>query len=137
MIPGDDQGKVTFTAVGRLSQGAATATVNVEHSDVPVQVAPQPKYTLPPDLREPTPTPSIRPTAPAGGAPQGQMTAPPSGAGAPGQPTPAAGQAPKQTQAPTPEPGASPGSSSTAAHRSDGGLFGRIQQLWQGITSNL
>src|SRR5215470_18603610 len=137
MIPGDDQGKVVFTAIGRLSQGAATATVNVEHSDVPVQVPPQPKYTLPPDLQEPTPTPSTRTTAPAGGAPQGQMTAPPSGAGAPGQPTPAAGQAPKQTQAPTPEPGASPGSSSTAAHRSDGGLFGRIQQLWQGITSNL
>jgi len=65
------------------------------------------------------------------------MTAPPSGAGAPGQPTPRAGQAPGQAQAPTPEPGASPGSSSTAPHRSDGGLFGRIQQLWQGITSNL
>ena len=138
MIPGEDQGKVTFTAIGRLSQGAATATVNVEHSDVPAQVAPQPKYTLPPDLQEPTPTPSVRPTAPAAGAPQGQMTAPPPGAGAAGQARPGAGQAPGQTtQGPTPEPGESPAAHSTAAHHSDGGLFGGIQQLWKGITSNL
>jgi len=138
MIPGEDQGKVTFTAIGRLSQGAATATVNVEHSDVPAQVAPQPKYTLPPDLQEPTPTPSVRPTAPAGKSPQGQMTAPPSGAGAAGQARPGAGQAPGQTtQGPTPEPGESPAARSTAAHQSDGGLFGGIKQLWKGIISNL
>lgn len=137
MIPGEDQGKVTFTAIGRLSQGAATATVSVEHSDVPVQVAPQPKYTLPPDLQEPTPSPSVRPTAPAGGAAPGHTTVPPPGAGAAGQATPGAGQAPGQTQVPTPEPGGNPASPSTAAHPSDGGLFGRIQQLWKGITSNL
>jgi len=60
MVAGDDQGKVSFTAVGRLSQGTAVATVTIDHSDVPVQVPPQPQYTLPPDL-QPTPAPSGKP----------------------------------------------------------------------------
>lgn len=101
MIPGDDQGKVTFTAVGRQSQGAATATVTVDHSDVPAQVPPQPKYTLPPDLQDqPTPGPSGRPGNQSGGGPQGQPT-PPAAQGDQGQGQDAAGQTPDQTPAPS------------------------------------
>jgi len=50
-IPGDAQGKLTFTLVGAKSEGSATTTVTVDKSDGPVNVPPQPKYELPPDLQ--------------------------------------------------------------------------------------
>lgn len=52
IIPGDAQGKLTFTLVGAKSQGTATATVTVDKADGPVNVPAQPKYVLPPDLTE-------------------------------------------------------------------------------------
>ena len=76
MIPAGDQGKVAFTGVGRKSGGLAVATVTVDHSEVPVQLAPQPKYSLPPELQE-TPAPSGAPGNPPGGT-QGQQLTPPS-----------------------------------------------------------
>lgn len=76
-IPSEDQGKVAFTAVGRESEGVATTTVTVQHSDVPVDIPAQPKYTLPPDLQEPAP--SGRPSAsPSGGPPVGTEAPAPS-----------------------------------------------------------
>jgi len=52
VIPGDAQGKLTFTLVGAKSEGSGAATVSVEKPDGPVNVPPQPKYQLPPDLKE-------------------------------------------------------------------------------------
>jgi len=52
MIPGDAQGKLTLTLVGQKSEGVATATVTVDKVDGPVNVPPQPKYSLPPDLED-------------------------------------------------------------------------------------
>jgi hypothetical protein len=52
MIPGDAQGKLTFSLVGAKSGGTATVTVTVDKPDGPVNLPPQPKYTLPPDLKE-------------------------------------------------------------------------------------
>ena len=52
MIPGDASGKLTLTLIGRKSEGVATATVTVDKVDGPVNVPPQPKYSLPPDLED-------------------------------------------------------------------------------------
>jgi hypothetical protein len=52
MIPADAQGKLTFSLVGAKSGGTATATVTVDKPDGPVNLPPQPKYSLPPDLKE-------------------------------------------------------------------------------------
>jgi hypothetical protein len=57
VIPGKAQGKMTFTLVGRQSQGVATATVNVQQPDTPVNIPPQPKYVLPADLAKDPPGP--------------------------------------------------------------------------------
>jgi hypothetical protein len=51
-IPGSAQGKVTFTLVGSKSEASATAKVTVDKTDGPVNVPPQPKYTLPKDLTD-------------------------------------------------------------------------------------
>jgi signal peptidase I len=88
MIAGDPPGKLTFALVGRQSGGVATAAIQVQHSDVPVQLAPQPKYTLPPELQDrPSPKPTARasqgaasPSAtggPAAGPTANPATAPP------------------------------------------------------------
>ena len=109
-IPGEDQGKVVFAAIGRQSQGTATASVTVDHSDVPVEVPPQPKYTLPPDLQEPTPAPSGRPGGPSTAGPQGQQAAPSTSSHSPdaGQTTQGSNQAPAGAPASTPTPGTGP-----------------------------
>ncbi len=52
VIPGDAQGKLTLTLVGAKSEGTATTTVTVDKPDGPVNVPPQPKYKLPPDLED-------------------------------------------------------------------------------------
>ena len=103
-IPSADQGKVVFTIVGRQSGGIATAAVTVQQSEVPVQIAPQPKYTLPPDLQEPTPSPSPSGQSPASGAP---AQAPASGAPAQAPTSGAPAQAPGP-EAPAQAPGQAP-----------------------------
>jgi hypothetical protein len=52
VIPGDAQGKLTFTLIGAKSGGTTTATVTVDKADGAVNVPPQPKYKLPPELKE-------------------------------------------------------------------------------------
>jgi len=52
MIPGDAQNDVTFTMVGARSNASATTSVKVDNSGGAVDVPPQPKYTLPPDLQK-------------------------------------------------------------------------------------
>ena len=52
VIPGNASGKLSLTLVGTRSEGSATATVTVDKVDGPVNVPPQPKYTLPPDLED-------------------------------------------------------------------------------------
>lgn len=154
MIPSEDQGKVVFTAIGRESDGVATATVTVQHSEVAVQIPPQPKYTLPPDLQPATPTP-VAPAAPhAGAGPAGAAGptgaaghTPPAGgagqaapAGGAGQNAPAGTQpAPAQTQqGPATTPGGGQGAPApTSGSRGGGGVINRVQQLWQGIASSL
>jgi hypothetical protein len=51
VIPGSAQGKLTFQLVGSKSEGTATTKITVDKSDGPVDVPPQPKYTLPPALQ--------------------------------------------------------------------------------------
>lgn len=51
VIPGNAGNGVSFSLVGARSNASATATVKVDNSGGPVTVAPQPKYTLPPDLK--------------------------------------------------------------------------------------
>lgn len=51
MIPSDAKGKLTFTMVGAKSKGTATVAITVEN-DGSVKLPPQPKYNLPPSLRE-------------------------------------------------------------------------------------
>jgi hypothetical protein len=50
MIQPGQQGKLTFTLVGRQSGGQTSATVSVTPASGSVELAPQPKYTLPPHL---------------------------------------------------------------------------------------
>jgi hypothetical protein len=50
-IPGDAGDSVLFTLVGQRSGGSATITFKVDNSAGPVDVAPQPPYVLPPDLK--------------------------------------------------------------------------------------
>jgi hypothetical protein len=52
VIPGDAQGKLTFTLVGSKSQASSAATVTVDKADGPVDVPEQPKYVLPPELSD-------------------------------------------------------------------------------------
>jgi hypothetical protein len=52
LIPGDAGKQVTFTLLGAKSNASATATVKVDNSGGTVDVAPQPKYTLPKDLEK-------------------------------------------------------------------------------------
>lgn len=52
VVPGNAQGKLTFTLVGAKSEGTTTTTVTVDKADGAVNVPPQPKYTLPPELEE-------------------------------------------------------------------------------------
>jgi predicted nucleic acid-binding Zn ribbon protein len=49
VIPGNAQGKLTFTLVGVKSGGVATATMSITAPPVPVQVPPQPPFTCPLD----------------------------------------------------------------------------------------
>src|SRR5262249_13363579 len=51
VIPGSAQGKLTFSLVGSKSDSTATSKFTVDKPDGPVNVTPQPKYTLPPDLQ--------------------------------------------------------------------------------------
>jgi hypothetical protein len=51
VIPGNAGNGVTFSLVGARSNASATATVKVDSSGGSVTVPPQPKYTLPPDLK--------------------------------------------------------------------------------------
>ncbi len=86
VIPGDAQGKLTFTLVGRESEGVATAVVSVQASDQPVNLPPQPDYVLPPDLQNDStslPTTSASP-APATSTPgKSAPAASPSASGSP------------------------------------------------------
>ncbi|MGC9668400.1 hypothetical protein ACNTMW_17810 [Planosporangium sp. 12N6] len=50
-IPGDAGDAVLFTLVGQRSGGSANITFKVDNSAGPVDVAPQPPYVLPPDLK--------------------------------------------------------------------------------------
>ncbi|MGW5361616.1 hypothetical protein [Actinopolymorpha pittospori] len=50
-IPADAQGKLVFKLVGARSKGVGTATVSVDKSEGKVQLPPQKKYKLPPDLK--------------------------------------------------------------------------------------
>jgi hypothetical protein len=52
MIPGDAQNSVTFNLVGTRSNASATTSVKVDNSGGAVDVPPQPKYSLPPDLQK-------------------------------------------------------------------------------------
>jgi hypothetical protein len=52
VLPADVSGKLTFTLVGARSEGTASATATVEKPNGPVNLSPQPKYSLPPDLKE-------------------------------------------------------------------------------------
>jgi hypothetical protein len=52
VIPGDAQGELTFSLVGSKSEGSSSVTVTVDPPDGPVNVAPQPEYTLPPELQD-------------------------------------------------------------------------------------
>jgi hypothetical protein len=62
-IPGDAQtGKLQFALVGKESEATATATLSVMPSDVPVQVAPQPKFTCPLDAQAPSSTTPASPS---------------------------------------------------------------------------
>ena len=49
VIPGDAQGKLTFTLTGSQSAGTATATMQVTAAPSPVQVPAQPPFTCPLD----------------------------------------------------------------------------------------
>jgi len=49
VIPGNAQGKLTFTLIGAKSGGVATATMSITAPPVPVQVPPQPPFTCPLD----------------------------------------------------------------------------------------
>ena len=70
VIGSDMGGKTAFKLVGRLSQGTAIATVNVGHIEGPVQVPPQKKYVLPPELAtDPKQPPSVNVNNEQGGAP--------------------------------------------------------------------
>lgn len=106
-IPSEDQGKVTFTMVGRTSDGTATAAVQVQHSDVPVQVPPQPKYTLPPDLQDSANSPATGAGAKA--APAGVPAGEPAAAGGQG-----AAANPGQTAPATPDQAAPAGADQAA-----------------------
>jgi hypothetical protein len=92
MIAADPPGKLIFTLVGRKSDGVATATVQVQGSDVSAQVPPQPKFTLPPDLQD---QPSPSPTTPraSNGAPAPAATNQPAPSGG-GNQVPAASGSP-------------------------------------------
>jgi hypothetical protein len=52
VIPGNAQGKLTFNMVGSKSEASTAVNVTVDKADGPVSVAPQPKYTLPPELND-------------------------------------------------------------------------------------
>jgi len=47
VIPGDAQGKLTFTLVGSKSGGTTTAAMNIQAPPAPVQVPAQPPFTCP------------------------------------------------------------------------------------------
>lgn len=50
VIPSDAQKGITFTLVGRQSEGTGTASVTVDAPKQPVTVPPQPSYSMPSDL---------------------------------------------------------------------------------------
>lgn len=52
VIPGDAQGELGFSLVGSKSQATATVTITVDKTDGPVNIPPQPKYILPPELSD-------------------------------------------------------------------------------------
>ncbi len=52
VIPGNAGNGVSFSLLGARSGATAAATVKVDNSGGPVQVPPQPKYTLPQDLQK-------------------------------------------------------------------------------------
>jgi hypothetical protein len=51
-IPGNAPNTLTFTLVGARSGGVGTIAFKVDNSAGPVDVPPQPKYVLPPDLQQ-------------------------------------------------------------------------------------
>jgi hypothetical protein len=51
-ITGADQGTLTFTLVGRKSDGRATTSIKVSPASGPVDVPTRKPFTLPPDLRK-------------------------------------------------------------------------------------
>ena len=65
IVPGDAQGKLTFTLTGSQSGGTATATMQVTAPPSPVQVPAQPPFTCPLDStasQSPSPTASPSPS---------------------------------------------------------------------------
>jgi len=52
LVPGDASNELTFTLRGARSGGTATVTIAIDKPPQPVQVQPEPRYTLPPDLKE-------------------------------------------------------------------------------------
>jgi hypothetical protein len=135
-IAGDSPGKLTFTLVGRRSGGVATAAVQVQGSDVPVQVPPQPKYSLPPDLQD---HPSPSPSAAAGGAQPSPSssrgtgaTRATSGAAAPAQSPSTAPALPRVAPSRSPQAAAAPSTASTGRGAGD-----RVSTLWKDLLSRI
>lgn len=52
VVPGDAGDSLTFTLVGMRSKARASINFKVDHTGGPVEVPPQPKYTLPKDLEK-------------------------------------------------------------------------------------
>ncbi len=82
MIPGDAQGKVVLTLIGRLSGAVTTATVAVQKTDQAVQTPPQPDYVLPPDLQQDLPN-QVAPNASGTPSPAPSASGSPRSAGSP------------------------------------------------------
>jgi hypothetical protein len=127
MIAADQPGKLVFTLVGRKSEGVATASVQVQGSDVSAQVPPQPKFTLPPDLQDqPSPSPTPR-ASHAASAPA--TNKPASGGGGNQPPAPTTSSASGVAPQPTPR--------GTARRTPETGYASAISGLFKAVTSRL
>jgi hypothetical protein len=120
MIPGNAQGKLSFGLVGRQSQATASASINVQHSDVPVQLPPPVKYELPAELQQDATDASGQPAA----------TSSTSGAkGNPAGKTASSGRA-SQPAAPSPLPTSAVNGSASGSPSAGNGWFAGLVGLF-------